>query len=193
VSDAQPRPPSRMWVQGIAPDPVNRDIHDWYPTPRDGIEALLAVERFSGPIWEPARGDGSISKVLEEHGYAVVSTDLIDRGYGTGRIDFLSERRARAPNIVTNPPFKHIDGFIHHSLRLARGKVALLARLAMIEGASRRTMFETTPLARVWVFSKRLTIVRRGESNKHRQNGMIAFAWFVWEQEHQGKPTLGWL
>ena len=58
--------------------------HDFYPTPPEAIRALLSVETFEGSIWEPACGDGAISKVLLEAGHEVVSTDLIDRGYGAG-------------------------------------------------------------------------------------------------------------
>jgi len=48
------------------------------------VRALLSVETFEGSIWEPACGDGAISKVLLAAGFDVVSTDLIDRGFGTG-------------------------------------------------------------------------------------------------------------
>ena len=58
--------------------------HDFYPTPPEAVRALLSVETFEGSIWEPACGDGAISKVLLEAGHEVVSTDLIDRGYGAG-------------------------------------------------------------------------------------------------------------
>jgi hypothetical protein len=50
---------------------------------------LLSVERFDGDIWEPACGDGAISKELIKAGYTVVSTDLIDRDFGDGQADFL--------------------------------------------------------------------------------------------------------
>jgi hypothetical protein len=75
-------------------------------------DLLLAVEKFNGGIWEPACGDGSISKELEAAGYAVHSTDLIDRGYGTGGVDFLLDYRTSADNIVTNPPFKFAEEFV---------------------------------------------------------------------------------
>jgi hypothetical protein len=58
--------------------------HDFYPTPPEAVRALLSVETFTGSVWEPACGDGAISKVLIEAGFEVVSTDLIDRGFGTG-------------------------------------------------------------------------------------------------------------
>lgn len=177
---------------GVAIDAENREKDDFYPTPRDGIEALLAVETFTGPIWEPACGDGAISSVLAEHGYDVVSSDLVDRGYGIPRVDFLMEWKPLAPNIITNPPFKYVEPFMRKSLDLTTGKVALLLRLACLEGKERGLIYRSTPLARVWVFSARLQIWRNGVADSHA-SGMIAFAWFVWEHGYVGKPTIGWL
>lgn len=177
-------------VTGCAVDYENREKDDFYPTPPEGTEALLSVENFEGQIWEQACGDGAISKVLESAGYSVVSSDLVDRGYGEARVDFLMEYRPRAPNIITNPPFKFCAEFMRKSLELTTGKVAILMRLACLEGIERREIYDNSPLARVWVFSKRLTMYRNG---KGEGSGMLAFAWFVWEHGYSGKPTLGWL
>lgn len=181
------------WVGTIIPDGANRERDDFYPTPPRATKALLSVEKFKGDIWEPACGDGAISKILEDAGYAVTSTDLIDRGYGDGGIDFLLDYQTRAANIITNPPFKLAEEFVRHALHVTTGKVAMLARLAFLEGKARRQMFESTPLARVWVFSSRLAISRAGEEWRSKQGGLIAFAWFVWDHEHSGPPTIGWL
>lgn len=185
----------------VATDPANREKDDFYPTPPEGTRALLAVERFAGAVWEPACGDGAISRELAAAGYDVVSTDLVDRGFGTARVDFLMEGRALAPNICTNPPFKMTVPFMRHAVDLtadtAGAKVALLLRLAALEGAGRRAIFETTPLARVWVFSRRLTIYRAGMApaggGAKPSGGVVAFAWFVWEHGYQGPPVLGWV
>lgn len=182
---------SKTYVRGIIPDAENRELNDFYPTPPEGTEALLQVETFDGPIWEPACGNGAISEVLKTHGYEVISTDLVDRGYGETGIDFLMEYKPLAPNIITNPPYKLARPFIEKSLSLTTGKVAMLCRLAFLEGASRKEFFEQSPLARVWVFSKRLSIYRRGEEMK--SGGMVAFAWYVWERHHEGPPVLGWI
>ena len=178
-------------VAGVAVDYDNREKDDFYPTPPEGTEALLRVETFSGAIWEPACGDGAISKVLESRGHEVISTDLVDRGYGAARIDFLMEWAPRAPNIVTNPPFKMVAPFLRHALQLTTGKVAMLLRLQCLEGAERREIFDASPLKNVWVFSKRLTMYRAGKPTG--EGGMLAFAWFVFEHGYTGKPTLGWL
>lgn len=80
--------------------------HDFYPTPPEGTRALLAAERFRGSIWKPACADGAVSKVLAAHGYQVVSTDLIDRGFGTPGINFLAETRARAVKYRDQPALR---------------------------------------------------------------------------------------
>ena len=37
---------------------------DFYPTPPEATRALLDVESFYDTVWEPACGDGAISKEL---------------------------------------------------------------------------------------------------------------------------------
>jgi hypothetical protein len=177
---------------GLARDPEMRQKDDFYPTPREGIEPLLNVETFDGPIWEPACGDGAISRVLEEYGYEVVSSDLVDRGYGEARTDFLLCFNARAPNLVTNPPFKLNYEFMRRAVYLTTGKVALLMRLACLEGSERGKFYRKSPLARIWVFSSRLSMHRDGVPTSDI-GGMIGFAWFVWEHGYVGKPTIGWI
>ena len=180
------------WAASVIPDSANREKDDFYPTPPEGTAALLSAVTFEGNIWEPACGDGAISKVLRTAGYEVISTDLVNRGFGTPRVDFLMEHGFVADNIVTNPPFKLAEQFAEHALKHARRKVCLLARLAWLEGESRRKMFESTPLSRVLVFSRRLNM-SRAHSPASEMGGLIAFAWFVWEHGHVGPPTLGWL
>lgn len=180
------------YAASIAPS-VDRDRDDFYPTPPEGTLALLAVERFEGSIWEPACGCGAMSRVLEAAGHHVISTDLIDRGYGTPGVDFLLDYQTRADNIVTNPPFKFAEEFARHALAVAPDKVALLCRLAWLEGIGRRRMFTGTPLARVHVFSRRLRMQRGRLPEPGEGGGALAFAWFVWERGYVGAPTLGWL
>ena len=58
---------------------------DFYATPAKTTEALLSVEDFDGPVWEPCCGEGHMSKVLKDHGLRVQSTDLVDRGYSMNK------------------------------------------------------------------------------------------------------------
>ncbi|MFH5927058.1 hypothetical protein [Roseomonas xinghualingensis] len=175
-----------------ATDP-GRQKDDFYRTPDSATRALLAVESLPASIWEPACGDGAISEVLAGAGHRVISTDLVDRGYGDARRDFLMERRLAAPCIVTNPPFKLADEFALHGLDLGVEVMALFMRLAWLEGAARRSkLWAVHPPARVWVFSRRQTLWR-GDQEAQDRGGAIAFAWFVWTRGHVGAPALGWI
>lgn len=170
----------------------NRAEHDFYPTPPEATLALLSKVRFEGRIWEPACGRGDISEVLIKQGYSVVSTDLIDRGYGYGGIDFLTNWSRLAPNIITNPPYKLAQEFAEHALiDLRVDKLCLLLKLAFLEGVERAKFFNLYPPKWVYVFSKRLTMTKNGEEK--RSSGMIAFAWYVWERGHLDYPRIGWI
>lgn len=169
-----------------------QEEHHFYPTPPACVTALLACETFPGPIWEPACGDGAISKVLACAGYDVVSTDLIDRGFGTGGVDFLGADRPLGRTILTNPPFKLAEAFAGKAIDLGVEKVALLCRVQWLQGIERRKLFTQTPLARVWILPYRPKF-RAGQRAASMGGGMIAYAWFIWSHGHNGAPSLGWL
>lgn len=169
---------------------IERPELDFYPTPRRGTESLLGVECFSGSLWECACGDGMMSRVLEEK-YDVISSDIEPRGYGF-QMDFLSSDKLLAPNIVTNPPFVMAQEFAQHALSLQCEKLALLCKLAFLEGVSRSTWLESTPLKVVHVFKRRLKFTRNGDENI-KGGGMIAFARFVWEKNYTGRPEINWI
>lgn len=129
-----PGPTARAFRMGpqIAP---HRAPYEFYPTPPEATRALLSAESFDGSIWEPACGQGHISKVLTQDGYDVVSTDLVAYGYGEAGRDFLAEERALAKHIITNPPYGRglADAFAKHALKLTRetgGSVAMLMNLS---------------------------------------------------------------
>lgn len=164
---------------------------DFFPTPRWATFALIDNEQFKGDLWECACGDGTMSRVLEETGRPVYSSDLFDRGYGESGHDFLTATRT-ANNIITNPPFNSAEGFVNSGVRLARKKSALLLRLAFLEGANRaNTIFSQIPPSRVWVFSERITFYPAGVQPKG--SGTTAYAWFVWDKDAVGRTELKWL
>lgn len=166
------------------------DGPDFFPTPAWATHALIDNEPFVGDIWESACGNGAMSEVLARTGQRVISTDLHDRGYGEGHIDFLKTNR-RAANIVTNPPYNAAEGFVDSGLRKADRKFALLLRLAFLEGANRqRTIFTENPPTRVWVFSERITFYPSGAVQKG--TGTTAYAWFVWDLENSAPTQLKW-
>jgi hypothetical protein len=167
------------------------DGPDFYPTPEWATVALIEHEKFEGSIWEPACGDGAMARVLQTTGCPVIPTDLFDRGYGTVGEDFLLSNRV-ADNIVTNPPFNSAEGFVRHGLAQSKRKLALLLRLAFLEGGNRyKTIFSRTPPTRTWVFSERITFYPKGA--KRLGSGTTAYAWFVWDKSDLGRAELRWL
>jgi hypothetical protein len=166
------------------------DGPDFFPTPRWATFALIENELFRGDIWECACGDGTMSKVLEETGCTVPSTDLYERGYGEAGNDFLKATRL-IDNIVTNPPYNSAEGFVARGAKLANRKFALLLRLAFLEGANRaNTIFARIPPSRVWVFSERITFYMKGA--KQAGSGTTAYAWFVWDKDAPSGTELKW-
>jgi hypothetical protein len=166
------------------------DGPDFFPTPRWATHALIDNEKFSGEIWEPACGDGAMSRVLETTGNKVRSTDLFDRGYGEPGHDFLKAKK-KTQNIVTNPPYNCAEGFLANGLKLAEKKFALLLRLAFLEGANRaNTIFHCIPPSRVWVFSERITFYMKGAETGG--SGTTAYAWFVWDKDAATATELKW-
>lgn len=166
------------------------DGPDYFPTPKWATHALIDNEKFDGDIWECACGDGAMSKVLELTGNSVYSSDLYARPYGDAGKDFLTAKR-RAANIVTNPPYNSAEGFVKAGLEKADRKLALLLRLAFLEGSNRnRTIFTVAPPSRVWVFSERITFYPAGATVAG--SGTTAYAWFVWDKHAKGKTELKW-
>ena len=91
-----------------------RQREDYYATEPKAIDVLLTQGHgiFCPNIWEPACGEGHLSKALIKHGYSVKSTDLINRGYGE-QFDFLSiENQKWDGDIITNPPYNKAQEFI---------------------------------------------------------------------------------
>tara|TARA_Y100001972_G_scaffold126980_1_gene182364 strand:- start:137 stop:682 length:546 start_codon:yes stop_codon:yes gene_type:complete len=165
----------------------NRKLNDFYPTPPEATQSLMDREQFNGRIYECACGDGAMSKVLIKNGYTVDSSDLIDRGYGKCNIDFLKQDYSMMDidNIITNPPFNLSTEFTIRALELAKGKVAMLNKLSFLEGINRKNkVFTQNKLKNIWVFSKRVSF---------GGNGLMAFAWFVFDKNYDGKPSLDWI
>lgn len=173
----------------------SREKDDFYPTPPEMTQALLSAEKFDGGVWEPACGNGALSRELEAAGISVQSTDLVDRGFGQSRRDFLFEYQM-APNaqhIVTNPPFKLGEQFWRKAVSLAPGKVAFLCRLTWLESMKRRELFRAFPLARVWICPWRPKFQRGRLATDDDNSGMLAHAWYVADPLHEGPPQLHWL
>jgi hypothetical protein len=132
-------------ILGCASPTNTRDRDDFYATPQECTEALIAAEGDWLPpqIWDPCCGTGDISIVLQRYGREVVSTDLIDREYGQAGVDFLVQRTALGRAIVTNPPFRRAEAFLRHASELGIEYVAFLHKAQWLNAAERGVMVET--------------------------------------------------
>ena len=174
-----------------------RQKHDYYATEPRAIELLLEVEEFSDHIWECACGEGHLSKVLVERGYNVRSTDLIDRGYGEGGVDFLTQSEPFNGDIITNPPYKYASEFVYKALDLIPEgrKVAMFLKLQFLEGKKRKELFLKHPPKVIYVSSSRLLCAKNGEFERMRAGGgsAVAYAWFVWVKGFKGDTIVKWI
>lgn len=169
-----------------------REQNDYYATDPVALELLLQKEQFSKNVWECACGEGHLSRVLEKNGYQVYSTDLIDRGYGTGGVDFLAVNQKFDGDIVTNPPYKCAKEFVEHAIDVIDDghKVAMLMRLLFLEGKSRRELFEKYPPKYVYVSSARINCAKNADFNS--EGSAVAYAWFIWEKGFNGETIVKW-
>ena len=177
-----------------------REPNDFYATTPKAAELILEKESFSPTVWECAVGEGHLAEVFKRHGYNVLSSDIIDRGYpNTEIINFLEYTPdcEKDIDIVTNPPYKYAKEFVEKSLQcISNGhKVAMFLKLQFLKGKERRKLFESAPPKTIYVASGRLLCAKNAQFDAMRKSGggAIAYAWFVWEKGYKGKPTIDWI
>ena len=174
-----------------------REANDYYATEPKAAELLCAAESLSPAIWECACGEGHLAEVFCKHGHIVKATDLIDRGYGCGGVDFLKENVHFQGDIVTNPPYKYAKEFVEHAIdTVADGcKVCMFLKLQFLEGKARRALFEKYPPKCVYVASGRLLCAKNGDFEKMKSGGgsAVAYAWFVWQKGYTGETVIRWI
>ena len=177
-----------------------RERNDYYATDPVAIDKLLTV--FNMPkdtrIWEPCCGEGHLASRLEARGYSVYASDLIDRGYGEGGIDFLKVERTVCNCILTNPPYKYALEMVLHSLNiLPKGGLCLMfLKTTFLEGKKRKQqLFDKYPPKYVFQFSERVLCAKNGRFEEMIAGGgsAVAYAWFVWEKGYNGDTIIKWI
>lgn len=173
-----------------------REENDFYATEPKALELLLDIEEFDPYVWECACGKGHLSEVLKKRGYIVKSTDLIDRGYGEGGVDFLQSNEPHNGDIITNPPYKYAQEFVEHALEIIPDgqRVAMFLKLTFLESKNRKEMFKKYPPEYIYVSSSRLQCAKNADFEKHLQNGggAMAYGWYIWRKGFTGEPRVRW-
>ncbi len=170
-----------------------RETHDYYATDPKATELLCQLETFCPTIWECACGEGHIAEVLKQNGYTVMCSDLIDRGYGKGGVDFLQIKEKFDGDIITNPPYKYAKEFVERALNIVAGghKVAMFLKVQFLEGKARKKLFEKYPPKTIYVSSSRLVCAPNGDF-KNAPSSAVAYAWFIWEKGYTGDTVVRW-
>lgn len=178
-----------------------REPDDFYATSPRAIDELLKYQdlQLPGKIWEPSCGTGCLSDRLKQHGYDVVSTDLIDRGYGTGGVDFFNvhEMPDGVKCILTNPPYKFATPYVTHSLELLPdgGILCLFLKTTFAEGKERYIkIFSSTPPVYILQCTERILCARNADFDRQARNGTaVSYAWWIWRRGYHGKTVLDWI
>lgn len=174
-----------------------RHPEDYYATDPKAIDALLkAYELPKVKIWEPSCEQGHLAKRLEELGYEVFATDLVDRGYGKSGVDFFAQMDNYGCDcILTNPPYVFATDYVLHALRLLPegGLLILFLRTLFLEGQERyEKIYKHNPPKYVFQFSKRINCAKNGEFEKYPSTA-CAYAWFIWEKGYKGDTIIKWI
>lgn len=169
--------------------------NEYYATHPTVTLDLLRVESFHHTILEPACGGGFISKPLMDNGYNVLSTDIIDRGFGNGGMDFLTSKFENDKfDIVTNPPYTLFIPFLLKAIEICHNKVAMLLPVTFLSCKQRCKIYESYPPHTVYVYTDRICIAKNGEFEKYDATiNPQMYAWFVWHKGFNGNPTIQWI
>jgi len=174
----------------------DRENNDFYATDPKAAELLLTLENIDKNIWEPSCGEGHLSRVFLSHGHSVYSSDLINRGFESDIIDFLTCEKRFDGDIITNPPYSIAQEFIEKALDLVYtgNKVAMFLKLQFMEGKKRKLLFTKYPPQTIYVSSSRILCAKNAEFYKMIAGGgsAVAYAWFVWRKGFTGNTTIKW-
>lgn len=186
---------SAMILTGATGHALNdRANNDFYATEPKAIKLLLEKEKFEN-VWENACGTGHLAEVLKEHGILGRATDLVDRGYGEGGVDFReTEFEPWDGDIITNPPYSDAQYFIEKSLSLVteNHKVAMFLRIQFLEGKARGKMFEKYPPKVIYVSRTRIKCALNGNF-EFMTGSATCYAWFVWQKGYEGDTIIKWI
>jgi hypothetical protein len=184
---------------------TERETNDFYATdPNSLIIFLDALRRdnikLHKNIWECACGTGTLSKILIEKGYDVLSTDIIDRGYGivNKNTDFLnSEYYTNTKfngDILTNPPYKFAKEFVEKALeKVENGNyVIMYLKIQFLESKSRKEFLLTNPPKYIYVNSERQQCYINGDMS-NKLSSACCYCWFIWEKGFTGDPVIKWI
>ena len=178
----------------------DRAEYDYYSTDPHALEIFLDklkednIELHKN-IWEPACGELHLSKVLQNRGYNVFSSDLVYRGGEMKVQDFLTYNQANlGVDILTNPPYNKSQSFVEKALEVVKDGqyVIMFLKIQFLEGKERRKLFDKFPPKYVYVNSARQICYLNGDMSK-KMSSATCYCWYVWEKGWKGEPIIRWI
>lgn len=180
------------------------DSLDDFPTPPWATRALMEYLREQGfqlencSVREPCANRGYMVRPLAEEFGMVIASDVHDYGAGYPVRDYLFGRDqdlSFTDFTVMNPPFRLAERFIARALRCSRIGVAMIQRVAFIEGGDRyEDLWSKTPPSAVLQFAERVAMLKgrcipagaddwdnlTEDGRPKKVSSATAYAWIVW-------------
>ena len=180
-----------------------RCVKDFYPTPSASTISLFKSNYIDlskiKTVLEPAAGEGHISEIAKEYllNSHFTETDLFEyenKNIESG-IDFLTHNYNKNFDLViTNPPYSKntLMPFVKKSLEISNKYVVMFLKITFLESSSRYKFFKDNKnLKHILCFSNRQPVYKNGINTK--AGNAIMYAWFIWDKEYAGLPTLDWI
>lgn len=204
---SQNRSTAVMQRRRVAPDSL-----DYFPTPPFATRALAEfLVSISEPVaeqsvWEPACGEMHMVRPLREIFASVRASDV--HQYGDHELlDFALLGATEPPVdwVVSNPPFRLAEEFIHTGLHVARRGVAMLLRSAFLEGQERHaSLFRNAPPSYVLQFVERVAMLEGrlvqigtvdpfAEKAGTKVSTATSYVWLIWLKHGDGDTRLRWI
>jgi len=154
----------------------DRNSSDFYSTPDEVTQALLKKHApRSYLVQEPACGNGAITTILQKNGFCVISSDINQNPFNEIQ-DFLKLKQARAPSMITNPPFNHAVDFILKSKELGYIYTALLLKSSFWQAANRTRLFNFCRPSAIYALNWRPCF-----SPERGTAPTMDFIWSIWD------------
>lgn len=165
--------------------------------PRLGLIGRKEVAAMTA--WEPACNRGHMSGPLKEYFGRVVESDI--HPYGDHELcDFLIRQTQPASIaiggahwIITNPPFRLAEQFIHRAKEVKNWRgTAMIVRTAFLEGVGRfDRLFSQDPPSIVAQFTERVPMVK-GRLTASGSTA-TAYCWLVWMESASPGTQMIWI
>lgn len=201
-----------LWGNHVEPMPARRkgnadtasgyerQADDFYRTFPENTRACLLHLTLRGRVWEPACGQGHITKELERQGHLTFSSDLIDRGFSPYIEDFLAvqsleeiEERyniSGIQTIFTNPPNNLSELFVRKALELLEpraGMCAFFMPIAWGSASGRIDLFERASFhLRISPTWRPVWFPKKERPDGPDANPKMNYDWWIWDWSYNG-------